>query len=177
MSTELELNEVEQKEINNAAKDFDKRIAAEKKSKELQKKKDAKKDFKKEAETKNLSKFADRMKNFSVNENNAGSGQRALLYFYPENWNSMNISGKEGKQFRTKLRNSLIKNFNLIFVKERTGQTAERNAAIKEFLQFYKKNYRINDFSLGSLSHVTDEAKKSFYTLCFDIIKDSKIKL
>lgn len=151
-----------------------------KKSAELQKKKDAKKSFKKEKIAKeekkdekltkiNFSKFAEKLNSFSVKE----KMQKSTLYNYPEGWTALNINGDEGRTFRRALRLKLTNFSNNIFVYCKTKQTEKLIAEVKNFDKFYKLNYKINDYSINSITH-TKEEKNASYVLMLDIIKEVK---
>lgn len=117
----------------------------------------------------NLSKFADRINKFGVTENSV-SKQKSLLYNYPENWTSLQINGQEGKNFRSSLRKKLLNFANEISINEKIQNIEKLKDAIKRFNEFYKITFKVNDYSIASISHTKGEITE-YYSLMLDIIK------
>lgn len=114
----------------------------------------------------NLSKFADKLKNISVKEKKT----KDTIYIYPENFTAKMIGEKEGKQFRNKLRNKMRFFENNIFVAAKQKDNDKLIALVKEFNSFYKANYRVNDYSLSSVSQSQDETKTGDLSTMMQII-------
>jgi hypothetical protein len=133
-----------------------------------------KKDAKKKTENLqkiNLSKFADKLKD--VKEQILNSA-KSTIYNYPEILTPLDIKGKLGKQFRSKQRNKIEKFANNITVFAKFNKLEDLKNEIKNFDINYKENYKINDYSLQSISQSSDETNKSYLTLMLDIIKEIK---
>lgn len=112
----------------------------------------------------NLSKFA----NLKVSE--VVKTQKSTLYNYPENWNALQINAGEGKSFRTKKRNKLMQFANNICVFAKHNRLNDLIEEIKKFDIFYKEIFKLNDYSINSLTH-TKEEKNAFYCDMLEIIK------
>jgi|SRR5882757_622177 len=120
----------------------------------------------------NLSKFAKELENKSVSH---ARNERETIYNYPPNVPKEKINEREGKQFRGKMRNSLQRFSNNIFYNEKIQNLDELKKEIAKFEIFYKENYRINDYSLKSLSSSNDPAKNKDIDLLLRIIAESKM--
>lgn len=142
--------------------------------KDASKKKDAKK--KESLNKANLSNFADKLKKFGITENSKAKNQKSLLYNYPENFTSLQINSDEGKKFRARLRNELKKHFDKISIAqtifENKGKKDSSNvvAAIKDFKAWYKTNFKVNDFTLNSITHKTNTELTDYYAVCLNIV-------
>lgn len=125
----------------------------------------------------NLSTIADRLSKIEVKDKKV----KNTIYIYPEGWTQDKINSVEGKKFRNKLRNKIKFFCNQIFLFAKQLQvnskdadsTKKLNDAVKEFKSFYKTNYKINDFSIESISQAKDE-KTNDIKLMLDIIKSSE---
>lgn len=117
----------------------------------------------------NFTKFAEKLSSFDVKE----KMQKSTLYSYPVEWTSLQINGDQGKTFRRSLRLKLTNFSNNIFVYTKTKQAEKLNAEIKAFDSFYKANYKLNDYSINSITH-TKEEKNASYVLMLEIIKEVK---
>lgn len=120
----------------------------------------------------NLSKFADRIKKFGVTENSVKNSQKSLLYNYPIEYTSIQINGQQGKNFRSSLRKKLRNFADQITLSEKMGNKEKKSLEIKNFNSFYKETFKVNDYSLNSITHVKGEISE-YYQLMLDIIKDS----
>jgi hypothetical protein len=127
-------------------------------------------DTKKKIVDLNLSSFADKLKNVEVKEKK----DKETIYNYPENFTKAQINGEQGKKHRNKLRTKMQKFENNIFVFTKTNNVEELQKTIKEFDVFYKENYRINDYSLKSISSSNDETKSASLKTMLEIITSVK---
>lgn len=120
----------------------------------------------------NLSKFSKELENKG---NSHIQRDRETIYIYPESIPKDRINEKEGKQFRGKMRNSIKRFANNIFYNAKTNRIEELKAEISKFDSFYKEFYRINDYSLKSLSSSNDEGKNKDIDLLLRIISEFKL--
>lgn len=119
----------------------------------------------------NLSKFAKELESKNVSHSR---NERETIYIYPASIPKERINEKEGKQFRGKMRNSLKRFCNNIFYFGKMQDEKLIKEDILKFDAFYKENYRINDFSLKSLSSSNDESVNKDISLFLQIIKEFK---
>lgn len=146
---------------------------------ELQKKKSAKKSFK-DAVTKkdssltkiNFEKFSASVKNFS--DVVTSSKQRSLLYIYPENYTILDINGQTGRSFRTSRRKELIKFVQIIGAAYKNKNSALITEEIKNFNIWYKLYFRVNDYTIASISHKKGEISPIIESV-LNIIKDNSL--
>lgn len=120
----------------------------------------------------NISKFADRIKKFGVSESTVKNNQKSLLYNYPENFTSLQINGEQGKKFRRDVRNKVRSFADQITLAEKMQNKEKKISEIKNFNIFYKEIFKINDYSIQSLTHIKGEIA-DYYQLMLDIVKDS----
>lgn len=120
----------------------------------------------------NLSKFASKLENKG---NSHIRNERETIYIYPASIPKDRINEKEGKQFRGKMRNELKRFCNNIFYESKRNEIANVKVIIAKFDSFYKEFYRINDYSLKSLSSSNDEGKNQDIQLLLDILSEFKI--
>jgi len=118
----------------------------------------------------NFDKHADKVQNLSEK---SVSNQRSTIYVYPENFTALQINGKEGKNFRSKLRNELTKICGLIGLHYKMKKESELIAEVEKFDNFYKTNFKIQDYSINSLTNTKDE-KNLFYVDMLNIIREVK---
>lgn len=116
----------------------------------------------------NLSQFADKLANVELKVKK----EKETLYTYPEGWTKEKINSEEGKHFRNKLRNKLKSLCNNIFYYAKTENIELIKIEIEKFDTFYKANYRINDYSVNSLTNSKEQEKHVALTL--EIIKSVK---
>lgn len=116
----------------------------------------------------NFSKFADKAKNASEKT----KGVKVHIYNYPAHINPT-INESEAKSFRGGLRKKLMDFCGRILFAYKQKNVESILTAIKSFDAFYKENYRINDYSIGSLTQTTGE-KNVYYQDVLNIIKDIK---
>jgi hypothetical protein len=119
----------------------------------------------------NLSKFAKELENKSVSH---AKNERETIYIYPASIPKERINEKEGKQFRGKLRAKIQRFSNNAFFYAKSDNQIELKKLIVEFDANYKEFYRINDYSLKSLSSSNDPAKNKDCELLLQIIKEMK---
>lgn len=116
----------------------------------------------------NLSQFADKLANVELKVKK----EKEHLYIYPDGWTKEKINSEEGKQLRNKLRNRLKSICNNIFFYTKSENVELLKAEIQKFDEFYKANYRINDYSANSLTNSKDQLQNVELTL--NIIKSVK---
>lgn len=81
------------------------------------------------------------------------------------------MSTDEKKKFRGKIRRNLHNFVNQILGKDRSEK--ERIEGIKDFLKFYKTNWKIQDFKLENFSLSQNPADKKDYVNLLKYVKDS----
>ena len=120
--------------------------------------------------TANLAAYAERLANFDIKE----KAKKERKYIYPENFTELMINNIEGKKHRSKLRKILERHCNNIFVFTKIEDVEKLKKEISLFLDFYKANYRINDFSVNSVFDGSNEKKKNDLSFMLQIVKDQK---
>lgn len=120
--------------------------------------------------TANLAAYAERLANFDIKE----KAKKERKYIYPENFTEQMINEKQGKQHRSKLRKILERHCNNVFVYAKTNEPEKLKKEISLFLDFYKANYRINDFSVNSVFDGSNEKKKNDLSFFLQIVKEQK---
>lgn len=86
------------------------------------------------------------------------------------------LTDKEKKSSRKKLRNYVHSIFESIINAKEVKNTANVNKLAKEFTEFYKETYRINDYSFASVASENTKDKDTI-NKALSIIKESlKIK-
>lgn len=125
---------------------------------------------KKEIVKMNLDKFSAQLEGMQLKEKKI----RETLYIYPEDFRKEDIGSDKGKKFRNSLRNAMKRHCNniLSFTKQKNEEKLQDE--LKSFNAFYKKNYRLNDFSLASISNSSDPSKERDLSLMMEIIKELK---
>lgn len=128
------------------------------------------KEEKKEIIQINLDKFEKQLENVSIKE----IRQRETIYVYPDDFSKSDINSEKGKKYRNSIRNNLKRHCNniLIFAKSKDSEKLQKE--IKEFELFYKEKFRLNDFSLSSISQSKDAGKEKDLSLMIEIIKECK---
>lgn len=116
----------------------------------------------------NLSQFADKLSNVELKEKR----EKETLYKYPDGWTKEKINSEEGKHFRNKLRNRLKSICNNIFFYAKGENVEMIKLEIQKFDAFYLENYRINDYSVNSITNSKDQ--KANIELTLAIIKSVK---
>lgn len=116
----------------------------------------------------NLSQFADKLANVELKVKK----EKETLYKYPEGWTKEKINSEEGKHFRNKLRNRLKSICNNIFYYAKTQDAENIKLEIEKFDKFYLENYRINDYTVNSITNSKEQEKHVLLTL--EIIKSVK---
>ena len=117
----------------------------------------------------NFEKFAKDVQN--VSEKTVSNSQRATIYIYPENWNALQINSSEGKGFRTKRRKELFNFCNLIQLHYKMKKGESLLEEIKNFNIFYKKYFKVNDYSINSITSTKGELNAEYQKM-LNIIKD-----
>jgi len=116
----------------------------------------------------NLEKFEKSLESVSLKEKKT----RETIYNYPEGWGKEKINSEEGKKFRNSLRNQMKRFSNNVFYYAKIKENDKLIAEIDAFNAFYLKNFRINDYSLDSITQSKDDAKSRDLSLMMDIIKE-----
>lgn len=148
------------------------------KKKKLQVVKDAKKSNKVEtAKKENLQKInfnllADSVKGvIDIHTSNA-SGERSKMYIYPDNIPPLLQSTAKGKNWRKKMREQLNAICNKIQVSYDRKDNAATFANVETFKKFYKTFFRINDFTLQSITQISEEKLQAKeYQKALNIVK------
>lgn len=116
----------------------------------------------------NLSKFADKLANVDLKQKR----EKEHLYLYPESFTKEIINGEEGRKYRNRLRSRLKSFSNNIFFYAKGNNIEALKLEIQKFDEFYKTNYRINDYSINSITHSKEKEKDIVFML--EIIKEVK---
>jgi hypothetical protein len=115
----------------------------------------------------NLEALKNKVQNIEITEKKT----RENLYNYPDNLKTeKERNGKEGKAFRSKLRKRRDNFCDKIRIHLKYDRLEDLKTAISEFKLFYKENYRINDFSVGSVSQSNKDEKAEALKDMFAII-------
>lgn len=85
--------------------------------------------------------------------------------------NTETLSIEEKKKFRGKIRRNLKNFVNTILGKDRSD--SERETGIKEFVEFYKKNWKLNDFKVENFTLTQNETDRKDYANLLKFVKDS----
>lgn len=125
----------------------------------------------------NVQSIADRLNKIEVKDKKV----KNTIYIYPEGWTQDKINSIEGKKFRNRLRNKIKFFCNQIFVSSKQllvnakNEDAKKSLSntIADFKKFYKENYRLNDFSIESISQAKDE-KTNEIKLMLEILKSNE---
>lgn len=118
----------------------------------------------------NLEKYADQLSGMELKEKR----EKESLYLYPEGFAKSDISSEKGKKYRNSLRNQLRRYSNNILIFAKMKDAEKLGNEIAQFMGFYKKNFRINDLSLSSISHSKDAGKEKDFSLFLQIVKECK---
>lgn len=110
--------------------------------------------------------FSDRLSKVELKEKK----KKERLYIYPETFTEKMINESEGKAFRSKQRNKIKTFANNIPLFAKHNRIEDLQKEIKSFIAYYKEVYRINDFSVNSISQKADE-KTDDIKLMLDIVK------
>lgn len=116
----------------------------------------------------NLSKYADKLKTVELKEKKS----KDSIYLYPDEFTPALINSDKGKKFRNKIRNSITRFSNNIFVFAKTNQSDKLIAEINLFNEFYKMNFRITDYTVKSISQANNEKTIADIELMLEIVKD-----
>lgn len=103
----------------------------------------------------NLNKFSNQLSNIDLKVKK----EKETLYIYPETFSKEDIGGIKGKQFRTKLRRQLESISNNILYYAKGNQIELIKNEISKFDLLYKANYKLNDYSISSLTHSKEREK------------------
>jgi hypothetical protein len=82
----------------------------------------------------------------------------------------MELKGEE-KKFRGKIRRELKRFVSSILGKDRNEE--ERTKGISEFLKFYKKNWKIQNFKIEDFTNSTNEGDKKDYLDLLNYVKST----
>lgn len=117
-----------------------------------------------------LSQFAKKLESVEVKEKK----DKLTIYNYPETFSKTDINSEKGKKFRNSLRSKMQKFANNIFYYAKINDNEKLIAEINSFDAHYKENYRLNDYSLKSVSSSNNEVKAKDIELMLSIIKEVK---
>jgi hypothetical protein len=119
----------------------------------------------------NLEKYADQLSGMQLKEKK----EKDTIYHYPPEFDKSMISSEKGKKYRNSLRNRLKRHSNnvLIFAKIKDAEKLQKE--IEDFQKFYAEFFRLNDYSLASISHSSDPIKEKDFSLFLQIVKDCKL--
>jgi hypothetical protein len=129
------------------------------------------KDAKEDVKEINLSKFAKELEGKNISHIQR---ERETIYIYPDYIPKDRINEKEGKQFRGNKRSRLKRFSDNLFYSAKIGNVEECKKIVSEFDSFYKEFYRINDYSLSSLSSSNDPAKNKDIQLFLSLLLEIK---
>lgn len=121
--------------------------------------------------TLNLSKYAEKLAKVEIKE----KVKKSHLYLYPENFTEAQINSVEGKKFRNKQRNILQRFVNNILLFAKMNRIEDLKKEIENFDSFYKATYRLNDYTIHSITNKAEE-KQADIKIAFEIISDVKGK-
>lgn len=128
------------------------------------------KEEKKETIKINLDKFAKELEGMQLKEKRT----RETIYVYPESFTKSDINSEKGKKYRNSIRNNLKRFSNNICIYAKMKDAEKLGNEVKGFEGFYKEKFRLNDFSLSSISQSKDELKEKDFSLMLEIIKEVK---
>lgn len=118
----------------------------------------------------NLAQFSDRLQNVELKVKK----EKQSIYVYPESFTKEIINSDTGKKFRNKQRNTLQRFCDNILIYAKGNRIEELQKEIASFETFYKTFYRVNDYSIASLSN--SEKKEQSLLLMIAIINEIKSK-
>lgn len=118
----------------------------------------------------NLDQFADQLSGMQLKEKK----DRETIYLYPEGFSKSDIGSEKGKKYRNSLRNQIKRFSNNILIFAKIKDEEKLKIEIAKFDEFYQKNYRNCDYSLGSISQSKDASKEKDFDLFLQIIKSCK---
>lgn len=118
----------------------------------------------------NLDQFKDQLGSIELKEKR----DKETIYIYPEGMTKEMISSEKGKKFRNSLRNRMKTICNNILLFAKMDRMEDLQKSIAEFDALYAKNYRMQDYSLKSISSSGDESKLSMISLSLKIILSIK---
>ena len=106
------------------------------------------------------------------------SSKASYIYKYPENYSILDISmkGGLGEKFRRETRNkrdTFLNNVSITFKQYQNKSVILEDVLneVRTFINFYKENYTINDFSVRSISDKPNAIKDEIYKVQLDIVK------
>ncbi len=117
----------------------------------------------------NLSKGLDKFKNLNVKE--SITVKKETVYIYPETFSQSDINSQKGKAFRTSKRTALKRFVNNILLFAKMQRIEDLINEIKLFKIEYKNTYRLNNFTVESVTRKNDNSDdyKNIVTM-FEII-------
>lgn len=125
----------------------------------------------------NVQSIADRLNKIEIKDKKV----KNTIYIYPEGWTQDKINSTEGKKFRNKQRNKIKFFCNQIFLFSKQLLVNSKNEdakkslsnTIADFKKYYKENYRLNDFSIESISQAKED-KTNDIKLMLEILKSNE---
>lgn len=116
----------------------------------------------------NLDKFEKELSGVQLKEKKV----RETIYTYPAEFTKELINSDKGKKFRNSMRNKMKFHCNNILTFAKSKDMEKLAKEVKDFKAFYKANYRLNDFSLASISQSNDATKEKDLNLMIQILKE-----
>lgn len=116
----------------------------------------------------NLAQFANQLEGITLKEKRV----KETIYIYPESFTKDKINSDEGKKYRNSIRNRLKSLCNNILYSAKCNDAEKLQEYVKQFESFYKDKYRINDYSISSITN--SEKREKDIELMIAIIKEMK---
>jgi len=115
----------------------------------------------------NLSALTERLSKIEVKEKQ----KKQTIYLYPETFTDKDINSEVGKKFRNKRRKEIERFANNVFFYMKYKRDADLIKEISSFEKHYKEFYKINDYSVKSISN---SKETNNIELFLDIVKANK---
>jgi len=112
----------------------------------------------------NLDALTERLSKIEVKEKQ----KKQTIYLYPETFTDKDINSEVGKKFRNKRRKEIERFSNNVFFYLKYDRKEDLQKEIDEFKKHYKTFYKINDYSVKSISN---SKEVNNITLFLDIVK------
>lgn len=112
----------------------------------------------------NLSSLTERLSKVEVKE----KLKKQTIYLYPENFTDKDINSEVGKKFRNKRRKEIERFSNNVFFYLKYDRKEDLQKEVNEFKKHYKQFYKINDYSVKSISNSKETNNISLF---LDIVK------
>jgi hypothetical protein len=115
----------------------------------------------------NLSALTDRLQKIDVKEKQ----KKQTIYLYPETFTDKDINSEVGKKFRNKRRKEIERFANNCFFYMKYNRENDLIKEVDEFEKHYKTFYKINDYSVKSISN---SKETNNIELFLDIVKATR---